>query len=52
MRVSVLLPPQRGRRTSGRASDQRTVPSGVSATSSFARVATTKRPNGDHDASR
>ena len=52
IRVSVLVPPQRGRRTFGRASDQRTVPPGVRATSSFARVATTKRPKGDHDASR
>ena len=36
----------------GRASDQRTSPSGSSAASSFARATTTNRPNGDHDASR
>ena len=52
MRVSVFVPPQRGKRTFGRATDQRTSPPGVSATSSFTRDATTNRPNGDHEASR
>ena len=49
MRVSTSLPPQRGRLTSGRASDQCTSASGSRATSSFSRAATTKRPVGDHD---
>ena len=52
MRVSVSVPAQRGRARRGRASVQRTSPSGSSAASSFARVATTKRPNGDQLASR
>ncbi len=50
--MSVADPPQRGKRTSGRAIDQRTSPSGVRATSSLRRDATTKRPNGDQEASR
>ena len=52
IRVSMRSPAQRGKRTFGRASDQRTSPSGSSAASSFARATTTNRPNGDHDASR
>ena len=52
IRVSVSLPVQRGERTPGRASVQRTSPSGSSAASSFSRAATTKRPKGDQLASR
>ncbi len=45
-------PSTAGSGRSGRASDQRTSPSGSSAASSFARATTTNRPNGDHEASR
>ena len=52
IRVSVRVPPQRGKPTSGRASDQRTSPPGSARRARSARDATTKRPKGDHEASR
>ena len=52
IRVFASVPVHLGERTPGRASVQRTSPSGSSATSSFSPAATTNRPNGDQLASR